>query len=94
MKKYSEAEVNAVLKQLADEGNVVVLWTEDDIYHVLYGDPFCGKNLTAEQEALVVKRVQGSHQWLSLAEVYDDDWESIEEAVQEAIEELGFKERN
>lgn len=91
MVRYSEEVVDGVLRQLADEGNVVILWTADDIYHVLH-DPFTNLKLTAEQEEQVVKRVQGSHQWLSLAEVYDDDWESIEEAVQEAIEELGFEE--
>lgn len=91
MKKYSEEVVNGVLRQLADEGNVITIWTEGDIINVIR-DPFNDLKLTTEQEAQVVKRVQGSPEWLTIGEAYDDDWEQVEDAVRDAIEELGFKE--
>lgn len=91
MVRYSEEVVDGVLRQLADEGNVVIVWQAEDILQELeYFQEDSGIDVTEDQKQEIVKRVQGSREWASLVDVDDWQYELIHYAIEDALEVLGI----
>lgn len=87
----TEAQIKEVLDFLGEQGNVVIVWQAEDILQELeYFQEDSGIDVTEDQKQEIVKRVQGSREWASLADVDDWQYELIHYAIEDALEVLGI----